>query len=217
MAEYEGLASWHYAAGRPVAPRMVLTARDGGAVVGVLVVTRPVLNGAWRAAAWPRWSGELATLSPRGRAVALNAGLSTIARVIVDPRVRGAGVGTGLVRAYLAEPLTGRVECLSRLAAHQPMLARAGMREVAAARDAGREALRAVLGRAGVAVWMLADGAVRRAVAKEAGVMAAWRRWAMRSCATRRACDGTAAELVEGTWGRVAGKPVVMVWGGSDE
>ncbi len=86
---------------------LVLRALVEQQLAGVLVVSMPTLNGRWRHAAWPDvdWAAGGRTAAARR----LNLRVRTISRVIVEPRCRGMGVATKLVRSYLAGPLTARL------------------------------------------------------------------------------------------------------------
>lgn len=129
-ADYDALACFHYRAGRPATIVRVLAARDErGELAGVLVVSMPTLNGAWRALAWP---GVFDTPDRRENARRLNARLRTISRVVVDPRWRGLGVATRLVRAYLCGGVPGATPTLASeapaaMGALSPFFERAGM------------------------------------------------------------------------------------------
>lgn len=210
VSDYDALAEQHYRAGRPaVAARGgTLRAVACGRTVGVLVVSMPVLNGAWRSAAWPCW---LEGLTKRERAEALNAQLRTIARVVVAPPFRGRGVGSLLVRAYLAAPLTPLTEALAAMGAVCPVFERAGMRRVGfAASRAGGEVARSVRA-CGVPVWALADASVRRRLARDAGVARALRRLA--ADRWRAGSAAPAHEQMERLWVCVASRPVVYAAG----
>jgi predicted GNAT family acetyltransferase len=94
-------------------------------VVGVLVVSRPTLNGAWRELAWPgRYSGDR-----REGARRLNAEVRAISRVIVRPEFRGRGIARRLVRAYLDRPLTPATEAPTSRGRSCPFFVAAGMTE----------------------------------------------------------------------------------------
>ncbi|MFZ2873398.1 MAG: hypothetical protein WAZ94_02825, partial [Phycisphaerales bacterium] len=125
-ADLEALRGFHYCSGRPSPPVVVLRARVGRELAGVLAVGMPTLNGWWRREGFgPGFAGP-------GRATArrLNASVRLISRVIVDPRFRGLGVAASLVRAYLARPLTPRTEAVASMGAFCPLFTAAGMREV---------------------------------------------------------------------------------------
>ena len=161
-ADYAGLAHLHYRAGMPAVVERVLVARwrvsagMSGRVIGVLVVARPTLNGAWRARAWPEEFGGGA--SARERAVRCAALVRAIARLVVVPRVRGMGVGRALVERAVAERSTEYLEAVTAMGWSSPVFARAGMRVVEEEEPAHVARLRARLGEMGIGgsdlVWM---------------------------------------------------------------
>ncbi len=122
--DLERLAHLHYRAGRPATIERVLCAHIDDDLAGVLAVSRPTLNGPWRAEAWP---AVFDAGSPQQRARAVNTLLRTISRVIVAPSCRGLGVASSLVRAYLADPLTPATEAPATMGAYTPFFERAGM------------------------------------------------------------------------------------------
>lgn len=125
-ADYLRLAPLHYRGGRPATIVRVLTARIARMPepAGVLVVSMPTLNGRWRELVWP---GRY-TSCPRAVGIRrLNDEVRCISRVIVDPRVRGVGVATRLIRAYLGEPLTPATEAVAAIASMCPIFEHAGM------------------------------------------------------------------------------------------
>lgn len=136
--DYDALAHHHYLAGRPATRalirRAVRTLPDGtDRLAGVLVVSRPTLNGAWRDRPWPgRYTGP----DRRAAALRLNAELRCISRVIVEPSSRGLGIAGALVRSYLDRPLTPATEALAQMGAACPFFARAGMTPYPLAPDA---------------------------------------------------------------------------------
>jgi len=176
IRDYDRLAPHHYLAGRPATHERVLVARasDDGPALGVLVVSRPVLNARWRAAAWPGRFTPGASLSPSLAARRINRELRCISRVIVDPRVRGCGVASKLVRAYLADPLTPMTESVAAMGWVCPFFERAGMTAWPLARRASDERLVVAIQEAGhepedliddeVATEILGDAALRRAI-----------------------------------------------------
>ncbi len=181
-----GLSRFHYRAGEPASVSRVLAAVDrAGSVVGVLCVSFPALNASWRGAAWPGlFDGARC---PRGRAAVLNAQVRTISRVIIDPRWRGVGLASALVRAYLEKPETARTEAVASMGRLCPLFESAGMRRVDVAPSARDARFTQVLDRVGVRASALVEvsaarGAIRRHGAVARGVAA----WARESRATRR-------------------------------
>lgn len=211
MRAYDALAGWHYRASRPRAPRLVLAARVPGlnSPAGVVVLTHPVLNAWWRPAVWPGWALGGA---PAQRARAINAGLSCIARVIVDPRVRACGIGVRLVQQALARSPTARVEALAALGDLAPLFARAGMTRVPAGGPDLPADLRAALRSAGVHRWQLAHAPTRARLARRADFARALERYARASRATRGVQGRPCALQLEALWPRLAARPAVYVW-----
>lgn len=130
IADYHALSAHHYLGGRPATVARILRATRispfGELLAGVLMVSMPTLNGVWRRQAWPDWFD-----SPNKAANArrINRELRCISRVIVDPRSRGLGVATTLVRAYLEDPITSATESIAAMGAVSPFFRAAGMRE----------------------------------------------------------------------------------------
>lgn len=127
-------------------------------VIGVLGVSMPALNapGRWRERAWPDLFA--AATSRREQAHAVNTHLRTISRVIVDPRFRGVGVASALVRAYLASPLTEATEALAAMGHVSGFFTAAGMTQVWPVKDDGTAcAARAAGGMGGAQVTSRAD------------------------------------------------------------
>lgn len=130
-ADHDALAHLHYRAARPAtivhtlrAVRTTPDARDLPA--GVLTVSMPVLNAVWRQQAWPN---RYTNADRRATARRLNAELRCISRVIVEPRSRGLGIASQLVRAYLANPITPATEAVAAMGAVSPFFRTAGMTE----------------------------------------------------------------------------------------
>lgn len=208
VSDYDGLSHWHYRALAPAVPVQTLRAvcEGTGATVGVLVVAMPVLNGPWRTRAWPGW---LDGLGKRAYAQAVNTHLRTIARLVVAPPFRARGVGSGLVRAYLASPLTEKTEALAAMGAVCPVFERAGMRRVEFPVGLAAARVARALRERNVAPWMLADARVRRRVSRDARVACA-----LRGLATDRwrvGRDRPAEVLMERLWVGVAGRPLAFV------
>ncbi len=133
IGDYKSLEHLHYRGKRPGTPTLVLRAmrqaptlndQNHRVLAGVLVVSMPTLNGAWRARAWP---GFFASDDKRHNARRLNRHLRVISRVVVASHSRGLGIATDLVRAYLREPLSAGTEAVASMGPVCPFFARAGM------------------------------------------------------------------------------------------
>lgn len=131
--DYRQLAHLHYRAASPGVVVQTLRAvrrvpphidASGQMLAGVLQVSMPTLNSAWRKRAWP---GHFDSADKTANALGLNAQLRTISRVIVEPRSRGLGVATQLVRAYLQHPLSVATEAIAAMGSICPFFERAGM------------------------------------------------------------------------------------------
>jgi len=209
--DYAALAHWHYRAGSPATFARVLRAVDLDAppsatptLAGVLVVSHPTLNGPWRQHAWPGALDAEAsnhTDTPAARARRLNAMVRTISRVIVDPRYRGGGVGSALVRAYLDDPLTPLTEAIASMGVVLPLFTSAGMRAIDASCCSAhvRVMARALRSRR-IAPWQLMDlREARRYCRNDTALVREVRKWASASRATRAAsasmCDASLLSL----------------------
>jgi GNAT superfamily N-acetyltransferase len=181
---YASLARYHYRAGAPATCVLVLAARLRGEHAGVLVVSMPTLNGAWRRAWGDRYIGRDAP-GKRRAARDLNAEVRTISRVIVHPRYRALGVATSLVRAYLRRPLTPRTETLAAMGRFCPFFERAGMRPVPLPAQPRHTRLRRALRACAVPLEQLADRDRAACLTRDPRVRAALRTWAGASRGTR--------------------------------
>lgn len=175
-ADLDALASLHYRAGRPATMMRVLravrTMPDGTeSTAGVLAVSMPVLNGVWRSQAWP---GRYAGADRRRTARRLNGEVRCISRVIVEPRSRGLGIASALVRAYLRDPLTPATEAAAAMGAVTPFFRTAGMTEYELPRPAHDARLADAIDHAGLSPGDL----VRPGFAPGAFVRCELERWA---------------------------------------
>jgi GNAT superfamily N-acetyltransferase len=222
------LAAFHYrSSSTPSAVRILRAVERPGPgklrpeLAGVVVVACATLNGAWRRSAWPTVFGAS---TPRADAARrLNATLRRIARVIVEPRYRGLGVGTRLVRAYLADPITPLTEAVSAHVGAASIFLGAGMREVVRPPAPELEALSRALAQLGVrpgggVLLSHAEALVRTPEGKAAAEALASRGRAWRSLRHRGGGDedaalGLARVLAAGAAALVA-RPRVFVAGG---
>lgn len=177
-ADYRGLARHHYRGGGPASWALVLRAVDAreGITAGVLVVSMPTLHGSARRRAWP---GVFAEVERARAAAVVRRELRTISRVVVDPRYRGLGVATALVRRYLARPLTRRTEAVAAMGSFCGFFTAAGMREVAIEPHRRHTRLRRALRAAGVrAEDLLTPERLGRELAKGSRLRRELRAWA---------------------------------------
>jgi len=179
----------HYTHHRPARLCRILGAfvPDDPRPIAALLVAFPPLNARWRDAAWP---GDYHLGSRRLIARRINRDLRVIARVVVDPRCRGQGIGAALVRAYLARPATRRTEAIASMGEHCPIFLRAGMRRVptvAVRRDIG---LDRTLRRLRIRPDVLVDARLlERAVRRRPELVLLLAAWARASRGTRAALD----------------------------
>ncbi len=138
IEDYDRLARFHYRAGRPAtvdrvfravhrAPTIVgryIQRREETQVIAILVRSYPILSCAPRDEAT---AGRYRGLSQRDRAHVLNDELRTISRVVIDPRFRGAGLASDLVRHALDRPATPFTDALAAMGRIHPFFERAGM------------------------------------------------------------------------------------------
>jgi ABC-type transport system involved in cytochrome c biogenesis ATPase subunit len=146
----------HYRAGKPATIARVLAAReeDTGEPLGVLVVSMPTLNARHRELAWP---GRFEGMDRRARARRLNDEVRCLSRTIVDPRVRGVGLATRLVRSYLDDPLTRCTEAIASMGRIARFHERAGMTPWVLPPDVADARLLDALAHAGIESWRLAQ------------------------------------------------------------
>lgn len=163
-SDFLALSHHHYRPSLPATCVHTLTARHRASPdpVGVLLVSMPVLNATWRDVVFPR-EGNLQP-TPRYRsgdrradAHLLNQEVRTISRLVVDPRFRGLGIGAGLVRQYLAAPLTIVTEAAAAMGACLPFFTAAGMTEYTLPPPPDDLRLADTLAHLRVRPWMLGD------------------------------------------------------------
>jgi ABC-type nitrate/sulfonate/bicarbonate transport system ATPase subunit/GNAT superfamily N-acetyltransferase len=208
LADYLHLAHLHYRAKRPATCVRVLVARSETErhPIGVLTVSMPTLNGAWRALAWP---GEYdGAVVPRDQARRINRDIRTISRVIVDPRYRARGVATALIRRYLASPLTIRTEAIAAMGNDCPLFLRAGMRAWTPPESRRDNRLRDALDAADLHPWMLADvNEAAAAIANNRTLERAFRTWASDHGATRALTGAPIHDLVRAAARKIIVRP----------
>ena len=190
FARVRHLLERHYTSQRPARLCAVLAAfapSGGREPIGALIVAYPPLNARWREAAWP---SAYRTGGRRAIARRVNRDLRVIARVVVDPRFRGNGVGVALVRAYLSRPSTRRTEAVASMGAHCPLFERAGMRRVATSPVRRDRDLERALRRLRIRPDTLVDAALlERLLRRTPELVLLLAAWARASRGTRVALD----------------------------
>lgn len=179
----------HYASQRPARLCRVLGAFIPGvrAPIAALLVAFPPLNARWRRAAWP---GLYGAGTRREAAARINRDLRVIARVVVDPRYRGHGIGVALVRAYLRTPISRHTEAIASMAEHCPIFERAGMRRIPTTLIRRDQHLILALRRLRIRADTLVDERLlERATRRRPELVPLLRAWARASRGTRAALD----------------------------
>jgi len=185
-SDYAALARFHYIAGPPATCVRVLTAIDTCSrdTAGVLIVSVPTLNARWRKLLW----GERFSSGNKKRdAAAVNESLRTISRVVVDPRYRGLGLATRLVRAYLAQSLTPATEAVAAMGWVCPFFECAGMRAINLQPSARALKLARTLKSAGIPAWKLMEAREAEKIMRSSDIAAiAVRAWMRSGTPTKR-------------------------------
>ncbi len=132
MGDYEQLAAYHYRGERPVAVKAVYVLRSrrplgslGRRPAGVIVYTMPNPRVELRTVAT---GGRFAGFDRHTELELLNRSVRCIARVIVEPRLRGIGLAGRLVRETMPWLEVPIVEALGVMPLVNPFLERAGMK-----------------------------------------------------------------------------------------
>ena len=118
FADYKKLAIFHYRSSRCPAPRKIFKLVRGEELCGVIVYSYPPPNTFGRSKVW------------KGTFQQLQKEISTISRVIVQPKYRTIGLGAKLVKETLAKAGTPYVETLAVMAKYNPFFEKAGMQKI---------------------------------------------------------------------------------------
>lgn len=161
---------------------MIATDDATGEIAGVMLTSRPTLNGSWRRLAWP---GRFNSGGKSEQARRINSDLRTISRVIIDPRYRGIGLAKRMVLQYLQSPDTPCTEAVAAMGPLCPFFERAGMTAHPIADPARNDRLRRKLETLGLAVDDLL-----KPVDEVSQCADALRIWARQSASTRRIAEG---------------------------
>lgn len=117
--DWQTLAPFHYRTHRLPAPRHIFTLKRHNETCAVIVYSYPP----------PACLGRKHIL-PKMTLKELNANLSTISRVVVQPKYRTIGLGTQLIKDTLALAGTEYVEMIAVMAKHNPFAEKAGMQRI---------------------------------------------------------------------------------------
>lgn len=131
LNDYRQLAAYHYRDGRPGVVRVVFVLRPkramgslGSKPAGVIVYAMPHPRMELRTVAT---EGIFADLDRQTELALINRNVRCIARVVIEPRFRGIGLATRLVRETMTKANVPIVEALAVMPRVNPFLERAGM------------------------------------------------------------------------------------------
>jgi GNAT superfamily N-acetyltransferase len=135
LADYKRLAAYHYRDGHPGAIQTVFVLKPkrpigclGAKPAGVIVYTMPNPRVELRTVAT---QGMFANLDRQTELALINRNIRCIARLIIEPRFRGIGLATRLVRETMTKANVPIVEALGVMPRINPFLERAGMQAFA--------------------------------------------------------------------------------------
>lgn len=153
-ADYEQLARFHYRSASAGPIRHIYKLVDlhpwrflAAGVVGVIVYASPPANLAARNRVT---GGMFSGLDRSAQLTLLNERMLCIRRVIIEPRYRGLGLASYLVRRTLERTHAAMVEAISVMGRVQPFFERAGMTAYRPEPDAKAERMKAALEAAGL-------------------------------------------------------------------
>jgi GNAT superfamily N-acetyltransferase len=135
MKDYESLAAYHYRDARPVAVKAVFAIKSktagglrsytNGKPAGVIVYTMPNPRVELRDVATDGLFGDL---DRQSELALINRNIRCIARLVIDPRFRGIGLASRLVRQTLPRMNVPIIEAIGVMPSVNPFLEKAGMK-----------------------------------------------------------------------------------------
>ena len=135
LADYHRLAAHHYRDSRPVAVKAVFALRPrrrlpalGDKPAGAIVYAMATPRVEWRRIAT---GGTFADFDRQTELSLINHNVRCIARVVIEPRFRGIGLATRLVRETMPRMNVPIIEALGVMPKVNPFLERAGMKPLA--------------------------------------------------------------------------------------
>jgi hypothetical protein len=132
MADYRQLAPYHYRDGRPTGIKAIFALRPrkplsslGRKAAGVIVYTMPVPNVELRSTAT---NNLFRGFDRQTQLAIINRNVRCISRVIIEPRLRGIGLATRLVRDTMPRMQVPIIEAIGVMPLVNPFFERAGMK-----------------------------------------------------------------------------------------
>ncbi len=130
ISDYKRLACYHYLEDRPGPFVAVFAMRRGVETIGVIVYTMPSIGLELRNAA----TGDIfAGFDVKTQMALINKNVRCIGRVIIEPRFRGLGLASRLVRETMPKMDVPIVEAMAVMGVVNPFFEKAGMRAYTAA------------------------------------------------------------------------------------
>ncbi len=160
-ADYRPFAAYHYRDEKPTAIKAVFVLRPrrslgsfGTRPAGVIVYGMPNPRVELRNVAT---NGLFANLDRQTELALLNRNIRCIARLVIEPRFRGIGLATRLVRETMAQMEVPIIEALGVMCAVNPFFERAGMQGVAPRVPVGHVQLVEAMSAVGIEENLLID------------------------------------------------------------
>jgi len=160
LGDYKKLKRYHYRSSRLGPFEKIFSARLGDILAGVIVYSMPNPSIALRNVATNNY---FVGLDRRTLISLVNKTIRTISRVIVEPRFRGMGLATQLVRHTLGLANVPIVEALAVMGYVNPFFEKAGMKAYTAPLDASCVRMAEALSLVGIENGLLIDAEAAQA------------------------------------------------------
>lgn len=123
LKDYEELERFHYLGRTPSHRQNIFKLTYKEKTIGVVLYISPFLSCSARNQVMPQYKGR----GSKEQAELVNREITRLARIIINPKFRGAGLAVKLVRETM--PLTGKrvVETIAAMARYNPFFVKAGM------------------------------------------------------------------------------------------
>jgi hypothetical protein len=215
--DYKKLARFHYRDSRPgVYAAIFVIKQDRGISkepVGVIVYTMPSAGAEMRNVAT---DGFFAGFDNRTRLGLINKNIRCISRVIIEPRFRGLGLASRLVRETMPEMGVPIVEAMAVMGAVNPFFEKAGMKSYAAKMPMRCVKLIEAFSAVGIEEGELIDAEgvqrkVERLVGREGEFIESEIRRFLQSYGERR-YEGTSLKQIRFVLSKLTDRPVYYIW-----